>query len=144
MEVKLRSDPRRLSRNSDSKMNEKKELAAVKAAVNNLLPLELRVRLDVDVLAQAVCLGYITIADDHLQWQWESHTLLAYFIGRMLGDTCNTSKRKTRYWVRSPRRAPEALLTRLFHIPNLGQIRRNRAGLALPEDFLVINQLFDN
>lgn len=123
---------------------EEKKLVGVEATLNKLLPPELRCTLQVHVLARAVCREYITIVDDHLQWQWESHTLLAYLVGRMLGDKCARNAQRMPYWRRSTRRAPEAQLHKLFGIPNLGQIRRNRAGLSLPENFSAINELFED
>ncbi|MGN0047343.1 MAG: hypothetical protein ACI37U_00390 [Bacteroides sp.] len=111
------------------------------------LPLKLRARLRVEVLARAVQAGLIGLcADGHLLWMGGNNTLLAYFCGKMwCGDRGRYSRRKQGHiWTMGNRTFPAAELNRLFGLTTLKQTRNRRKDRLLPQCWEVVDELWQS
>lgn len=116
------------------------------AALVKQLPLNLRCKMRIDVMEQAVNERLITILDDgRLHWTGGSNTLLAYFCGRMFcGDHGQYSRRKQQeVWVQGTAPFPHAELSRLFGVKALKQTRHRRNNMPLPACWEFVDALFD-
>jgi len=94
---------------------------------------------------KAVDKGYIqATSEGRLQWTLGSHTLFAYFAGRLwCSDKSILHKRSGKsYWHRGKGILPQASLCELFGERNLKQLRQNRADQRLPELFELVDKLF--
>lgn len=117
------------------------------AALVKQLPLKLRARLRVEVLARAVQAGLIGLcADGHLLWMGGNNTLLAYFCGKMwCGDRGRYSRRKQGHiWTMGNRTFPAAELNRLFGLTTLKQTRNRRKDRLLPQCWEVVDELWQS
>lgn len=104
--------------------------------------------LDAQAWDRAVEQGYIVVrAEGGLRWTLESQTLLAYFCGRLWsGDRGAYSRRKkAMVWIMGDQGTfPAAALGRLFGNTSLKQTRNRRRNMTLPEQFQIIDFLFNS
>lgn len=104
--------------------------------------------LDAQAWDRAVEQGYIEVrAEGGLRWTLESQTLLAYFCGRLWsGDRGAYSRRKkAMVWIMGDQGTfPAAALGRLFGNTSLKQTRNRRRNMTLPEQFQIIDFLFNS
>lgn len=99
-----------------------------------------------DVFQKAEQAGLI--AKDGSRYKWVSRknkVLLAYMCGRIYcNDKCEYDKVEKKFiWKAGKGVFPGSDLSNLFNEPNLSQYRQNRKGATAPEDFQIIDKLFD-
>lgn len=114
------------------------------ATISKLLQLTMR---DTRAFTLAVERGYIVVTEDgqHLRWMLGSITLLAYFCGKLwCGDYSAYNRRLgTKVWRQGEKSLPVSELHRVFGINYIRQSRQNRKNHASPENFQLVDNLFD-
>ena len=107
-------------------------------------------RLDIplarDVFQKAEQVGLIAKEGTHYKWSSNrSRVLLAYMCGRIYcNDKCEYDKVEKKYiWHPGKGVFPGSDLGILFNEQNLSQYRQNRKGATAPDDFQIIDKLFN-
>lgn len=98
------------------------------------------------VFQKAELVGLIKKDCGHYKWvSSKNRVLLAYLCGRIYcNDKCEYDRIEKKFiWKPGKGTFPGSDLSSLFNEPNLSQYRQNRKGLTAPEDFQIIDKLFD-
>ena len=105
----------------------------------------LHTELAIKVFAKAIEAGYIGEKGSHYKWN-DSKVLLAYMCGRIYcGDKPEYSEMDEKSYWKFGRMGvfPDTELSNLFEMPDLGQSRSNRKGLAVPAKSKEIDKFFE-
>lgn len=99
-----------------------------------------------DIFQKAEQAGLIAKEGTHYKWSSnKNRVLLAYMCGRIYcNDKCEYDKVEKKYiWHSGKGVFPGSDLGHLFDEQNLSQYRQNRKGATAPEDFQIIDKLFN-